>query len=84
MTSFRAPLLQILQARGIRRVDLSAIAGVDLKVIHRLCRGDFDGMKIGTLTRVAGALGVAPSDLVPALLRRPSGGLVRQRRHRSA
>ncbi len=72
----RAPLTLILQAHGIRRVDLAALAEVDLKVIHRLCRGDFDGMKIGTLTRVARTLGVAPADLVPALVRLPRGGLV--------
>jgi len=76
MAQSHAPLVRILQAHGIRRVDLAAIAGVDLKVVHRLCRGDFDGMKIGTLTRVARSLGVAPADLVPALVRLPRGGLV--------
>jgi DNA-binding Xre family transcriptional regulator len=63
-----APLERILHAHGLRRLDLAAIAGVDLKVVHRLCRGEFDGMKIRTLTRVADSLGLSPADLAPVLL----------------
>ncbi|MCH7868341.1 MAG: helix-turn-helix transcriptional regulator [Myxococcales bacterium] len=78
MAQSRAPLALILRAHGIRRVDLAAIAGVDLKVIHRLCRGDFNGMKIGTLSRVAYTLGLSSADLVPALVERPAVEIVRQ------
>ena len=79
MTSVQAPLVQILRAYGIRRVELAAAAGVDTKVIHRICRGDFAGLKLGTLSRVAVALGVAPADLVPALATESRGGLIHRR-----
>ncbi len=64
-----APLTQILHAYGLRRVQLAAAAGVDLKTIDKLCGGDVAGMKVATLCRVASALGVAASDLVPQLAR---------------
>ncbi len=64
-----APLTLILQAYGLRRVQLAAAAGVNLKTIRKLCTGDVAGMKIGTLYRIASALGVAASDLVPRLAR---------------
>ncbi len=58
------------------RVDVASAAGVDLKVIHRLCRGDYWGVKLETLARVADALGAAPAELVPELARRPRTGLL--------
>ena len=64
-----APLTHILQAYGITRIQLAAAAGADLKTIARLCRGDCLSMKIGTVCRVASALGVSASDLVPQLAR---------------
>ena len=77
------PLVRILQTYGIRRVDLAAAAGVDSKTIARLCRGEFGGVKMGTLARIAVALGVAPAELVPWLAVRPTGGgLVGRRRWR--
>ncbi len=76
MLRVQPPLLQLLRVSGIRRVDVASAAGVDLKVIHRLCRGDFLGMKLETLARVAVALGAAPAELVPELARRPRTGLL--------
>ena len=74
-----APLGAILSAYGLRRVDLASAAGVDLKVVHRIARGDFAGLKLGTLARVAVALGVPPTDLVPALTNEPRSGLIHAR-----
>ena len=36
----------------------------------KLCRGDYLSMKVETLCRVAGTLGIAPAEPVPALARR--------------
>ena len=81
MARSAAPLVRILQTYGIRRVDLAAAAAVDLKTISRMCRGEFGGIKVGTLARVAVALGVAPAELVPGLATRPkSRGLIGGRR----
>ena len=66
-----APLVHMLQASGVTRIQVAAAAGVDLKTIARLCRGDCLSMKIGTVCRVARVLGVAPVDLVPLLAKRP-------------
>lgn len=61
------PLAQLLREKGVRRVDVAAVSGVDLKTVHRICRGEHAGLKVGTLIRVAVALGVRPCDLVPVL-----------------
>ncbi len=76
MPRAQPPLLQLLRVSGIRRVEVASAAGVDLKVIHRLCRGDFLGMKLETLARVSLALGCAPAELIPELARRPRTGLL--------
>ena len=66
-----APLVHMLQASGITRIQVAAAAGVDLKTIGRLCSGDYLSMKIATVCRVARVLGVSPADLVPLLSKRP-------------
>jgi DNA-binding Xre family transcriptional regulator len=73
------PLVRFLLAADLRRIDLAAEAGVDLKVVHRLCTGDYLGIKLATLHRVASALGCAPAELVPELVRRPRKGLLYDR-----
>ena len=70
MLQVRAPLVRMFQSHGIRRLDLGVMAGVDLKVVHRLCRDEFNGMKIGTLTRVARTLAVAAPELALMLVRK--------------
>jgi transcriptional regulator with XRE-family HTH domain len=76
-----APLVRILQTYGIRRIELAAAAGVNEKTVARLCRGEYASLKVGTLARVAVALGVAPAELVPGLAARPkSGGMIGGRR----
>ena len=74
MTTRNAPLPRILNARGIRRIELAAASGVGCKTIARICQGDIDAMRIGTLCRVARALGVAPADLAPQLATRQRPG----------
>jgi transcriptional regulator with XRE-family HTH domain len=73
------PLEQIMNAYGIRRVELASAANVDLKTIAKLFRGEHLSMKVETLLRIAGALGLAPMDLVPSLAkpRKPIAMLVR-------
>jgi DNA-binding Xre family transcriptional regulator len=73
-----ASFARILSTYGIRRVELAARAGVDMKTIQRLCSGRATGMRIGTLCRIAVALGVRPIDLVPELAAQPRRGLARR------
>ena len=61
----RGPEEPACGAAELRRIDLAAEAGVDLKVVHRLCTGDYLGIKLATLVRVAFALGCAPAELLP-------------------
>ena len=71
------PLVKILETYGIRRIELAAWAGVDSKTVTRLCRGEFGGIKLRTLCRVAVALGVSSAGIVPGLAKRPPhGGLI--------
>ena len=67
--------MQLLLAAELRRIDLAAEAGVDLKVVHHLCMGDYLGIKLATLVRVAFALGCVLAELV----RRPRKGLLYDR-----
>ena len=79
MTRKAPPLVHMLQAAGLRRIELASCASVDLKTIAKLCRGDYIGMKVVTLARVSLALGCAPAELVPQLARRPRKGLLYDR-----
>jgi transcriptional regulator with XRE-family HTH domain len=65
------PLAEIRQARGLRQVDLAALAGVCLPTLTRLENGPVAGVSVGILVRVAHALGLAPVELIPALGARP-------------
>lgn len=69
-----SPLFAMLQARGIRRIELAAYAGVDPKTVTRLLRGDYVSMKIGTICQIAKTLGVAPADIVPLVRASPRRG----------
>ena len=76
-----APLARLLKAHGIRRVEVAAAASVGMKMVHRLCRGRYQGLKLKAVCRVALALGVAPAELVPGLAAQPlRGGLIGYRR----
>ena len=80
------PLSHILRETGIRRIDLASVAGLDVKTVHRFCQGHYASLKIGTILRVAVALGVRPCDLVPVLRARlgTRGLASRAKRARSA
>ncbi len=72
------PLLRLLLAGNITRIELAARSGVNLRAIKALAD---DGeaafrLPISTLARVAVALGCAPAELIPALVRRPRSGLL--------
>ena len=70
MTTPNTPLSRILHARGIRRVELAAAAGVGTRTVSRICRGEIHAMRVETLIRVAQALDLAPADLAPRLAAR--------------
>ena len=77
-SSSARPVARLLAVAGARRVDLAARSGCSLDTLDRIDRGDLVGMKLGTLARVAAALGVAPAEIAPGLAVRPRGGLVQE------
>ena len=82
-----SPLLRLLKQYSIRRIDLAARAGCTVGTIAILCRLDpneMSTMRIGTVARVAAALGVAPAELVPWLASCPRSGLLWERGFRRA
>ncbi len=52
---------------GLTQVVLALYSDCALETLRKLERGDVEGMRIETVIRIAAALGVPPSDLVPAL-----------------
>ncbi len=73
-----SPLVRLLAAGNITRIEVAARSGVNLRAIKALAD---DGeaafrLPISTLARVAVALGCAPAELIPALVRRPRSGLL--------
>ena len=65
-------LFQIRNALGLSQVAVAARAGAGVKTIQRIEDGRVAGMRLGTLIRVARALGVSTVELVPGLAVRPS------------
>ncbi len=57
---------------GLRAIDLAAKAGVSCEALRALERGEWTGIKLGAVARIAYALGVAPADLVPGFASRPA------------
>ena len=77
----KSPLSQFLAAGGITRIELAARSGVNLRALKVLSD---DGeavfrLPLSTLLRVSVALGCAPIELLPALGKRASGGLLFER-----
>jgi len=71
------PIQKLRAARGWSLKRLSGIAGVDLKPIRAIERGQPDGylgMRLRTILRLSIALGCAPSDIFPMLKARPKHG----------
>jgi len=77
--SGNSSLSRILAAGSIRREDVAARAGCTLATLARIARGDVAGLKLGTLLRVAAAIGCAPAELLPVLAVTPRGGLLSER-----
>ncbi len=74
-----SPLRRIRSAQGLRVVEIAAFAGVSVDTVRRIDRLDVATLQLGSLVKVAHAIGIAPTELVPGLARRPtSGGLIAQ------
>ena len=74
------PLRRIRSAHGLRVVEIAAFAGVSVDTVRRIDRLDVATLQLGSLVKVAHAIGVAPTALVPGLRatpRRP--GLIHSR-----
>lgn len=56
---------------GLTQTELSVSAGVNLQALQKIEKGYIQKMQLETLIRVALALDVAPSELIPALSYKP-------------
>ncbi len=80
-----SPLQRLLTQASIRRIDLAARSGCSVNTIAILCRLDpaeLASMRLSTVARIAAAMGVAPSELIPWLAQSPRSGLLWERGHR--
>lgn len=77
MTNRRGPLARIRADRGWSQVQVAGAAGVTIESVVRLERLQVANMQLGTLVRVAQAVGVAADELVPGLATRPANGPAR-------
>jgi transcriptional regulator with XRE-family HTH domain len=66
-----APLRRLRLAHGFSQLQVAAGAGISLKTLQKIERGDVAGVKLWTVIRLAGALGCRAVDLVPAFLAVP-------------
>jgi len=64
-------LTRVRNAWGLRVTDVEALSGVTSHTLRLIDRGQIDRVPLGALARVAVALGVRPTDLVPALGAQP-------------
>lgn len=71
------PLRRLRVAHGLSLQRIAGRAACSLESVRQLDRGPFGGVKLRTLIRVAHAVGVPATALVPGLAARPtSPGLV--------
>lgn len=54
-------------AQGLSQCQLAGLARSSERAVRKLERGDLDGLRVGTLIRLAGALGVGAADVLPVL-----------------
>jgi len=59
---------------GLRVVDIAAGASVRVDTVRRIDRLDVENLRLASSVRVAHAVGVAPTEQVPGLARRPPRG----------
>ena len=69
-----SPLKRIRSAYGLPVVDIASAAGVSIDTIRRIDRLDVVTLRLDSLVKVAHAIGVAPTELVPGLARQPGRG----------
>ncbi len=75
-----SPLRRLRSAQGLRVVEIAAFAGVSVDTVRRIDRLDVVTLQLGSLVKVAHAVGVAPTELVPGLAARPRRpGLIHSR-----
>jgi transcriptional regulator with XRE-family HTH domain len=67
-------LAEARQAAGLERRELAARAGVTYRTVAEIERGErLEGLSLGTVVRLAHALGLAGVELWPGLEIRPGG-----------
>lgn len=82
MKRIDAPIVRYLNKAQLSKLDVAYHSGVSLATIDKMCRDDNDllRMKMGTLMQVSMCLGCAAVELFPDLGKRPSTGLLWDRR----
>jgi hypothetical protein len=80
----RGRLDHIVCATGVSRTRFRHLAGISARGYKALDTGDPTGVSIGSLMKVAVALGVRPVDILPALNTIPESGLAKDHRIRRA
>lgn len=68
----RGHLDELRRAYGMRWAELAAVSRVTVKRLRQIDTGRIDRLQVGTLMRVALALGVKCSDVMPLLAAQPS------------
>lgn len=67
-----SPMREVRVALGLRQYEVAALSGVPLGVVRRVEQmRRLATIRLGDVLRIAWALGVAPTDLVPGLAMRP-------------
>lgn len=54
----------IRESRNLLQREIAGVAGIPTRTIGRIERGEVD-MRLSTLSKIAGALGVSMKDLIP-------------------
>jgi transcriptional regulator with XRE-family HTH domain len=72
MRQLAANLRRAIARRGLLPADVAACAGIDLAKLHAILRGE-RVVRLDTLVRLAGALGVAPENLLDGIRWIPDG-----------
>lgn len=57
-------LAELLEKLGVSQSELSRRSGVSFPTINRMCANLTTGVSLGTLDRIASALGVEPCELI--------------------
>jgi transcriptional regulator with XRE-family HTH domain len=78
-----SPLRRIRVAYELRVVEIAAAAGVSVDTVRRIDRLDVATLQLASLVKVAHAVGLAPTELVPGLSHRPSNGRLVAHRNRT-